>query len=589
MARGSGARQSSRLTSEDLHLDPSEAEGLLAEEAQDERHGAADLVAQERYSESQAATTRCTIKPLLAIGLAAAGVAAILATGAAPSISSWRWHRGADEIRANQLFDASNADKRKLLVRDYSAFLDRVARTISGNISLDAPAANAEKPLRIDDVQSKGPSEWQVVFRGQPGRVNIRKEKDLNSEILGTKATCSVVMGKRDGKWVKLETEPGYIKMELLSRQKPVVLLEERSVSYEAYSNGNCQANGRFPIFHSDVCKIAARALKLGGPRVSLSKSIGSTSGPDGCYWTEQTGLWLALHHANRSAEAGVDCQRICSSVEDACELAASRDEDRSSRGTSEVVTTTAPQVVQHSLFCFAVLRTFGYEPELMAAQRRKGVGVFACDDFMLLSNGGEVKLGPLRTQALAAPTAVPGDPSQQSGAGSSWLNAGLFAQAWAAVEASGRYRRHNWIVKVDPDAVFFPERLRASLAERHPQKPGKLLLLNCNEGDGRASHRLLGAVEVLSREAVQAYFSDGQRCRQELQWTEWGEDYFMQECMSLLGVPSEQDSGLLSDERCDSAPCSEKRVAYHDYKSEESWFACWKQSDDLFKSEVIG
>lgn len=38
-----------------------------------------------------------------------------------------------------------------------------------------------------------------------------------------------------------------------------------------------------------------------------------------------------------------------------------------------------------------------------------------------------------------------------------------------------------KWLVKVDPDTVFMPERLNSLL----PSSDLKSFLLNCNEGDG--------------------------------------------------------------------------------------------------------
>merc|ERR1712176_869757 len=190
---------------------------------------------------------------------------------------------------------------------------------------------------------------------------------------------------------------------------------------------------------------------------------------------------------------------------------------------------------------------------------------------------------GPIRTVGLAAPTVAPGDPSQPGVTTSSWLNTHLFQQAWKIVEADGRFRSHDWIVKVDPDAVFFPERLRSRLSWRTLQEPGPLYFLNCKRAfgeEGQLSHRLFGSLEVLSREAIEAYFAHGDRCRKELQWKGWGEDYFMQLCLNLLGVLSVDDFGMLADKRCVDAPCSAKRIAYHDFKDEAAWFNCWKQSN---------
>ena len=40
------------------------------------------------------------------------------------------------------------------------------------------------------------------------------------------------------------------------------------------------------------------------------------------------------------------------------------------------------------------------------------------------------------------------------------WINTGLYAQTWKAIAAKGDHACYDWAVKVDADAVFFPEKL---------------------------------------------------------------------------------------------------------------------------------
>ena len=40
------------------------------------------------------------------------------------------------------------------------------------------------------------------------------------------------------------------------------------------------------------------------------------------------------------------------------------------------------------------------------------------------------------------------------------WINTGMINQVWTAIHNAGHYRNHNWVIKVDVDAVFFPHKL---------------------------------------------------------------------------------------------------------------------------------
>merc|ERR1719330_175668 len=48
-------------------------------------------------------------------------------------------------------------------------------------------------------------------------------------------------------------------------------------------------------------------------------------------------------------------------------------------------------------------------------------------------------------------------------------LNTGVFNRLWMEVIRLQRYRLYDWSVKVDPDAVFFADRLRALLRHTKP------------------------------------------------------------------------------------------------------------------------
>jgi len=154
------------------------------------------------------------------------------------------------------------------------------------------------------------------------------------------------------------------------------------------------------------------------------------------------------------------------------------------------------------------------------------------------------------------------------------------FMQAWDKVIKEGRFRRHDWVVKVDPDAVFFPERLRYRLREDELSPVGNFYILNCDMW----GKRMFGALEVYSRGAIEAYAMANQVCKQ-LKWKGWGEDYYMQQCMEALNVSHAEDYKLLSDfgGHCTHTPpagCAQGgQAAFHPMKTPGPFAACLRQA----------
>jgi len=143
--------------------------------------------------------------------------------------------------------------------------------------------------------------------------------------------------------------------------------------------------------------------------------------------------------------------------------------------------------------------------------------------------------------------------------------------------------------VKADADAVFIPGRLQQRLSERNSDPDDKIFFLNC-----AAWKSLQGPLEVISRGAGKIFFAtDGQdRCFAELEWENWGEDWFVSSCLEKLGAHSEAGYDLLDDQWCahGSVDCrNEQKVAYHPFKKLDDFMHCRSQaqqssanSDDL-------
>lgn len=129
---------------------------------------------------------------------------------------------------------------------------------------------------------------------------------------------------------------------------------------------------------------------------------------------------------------------------------------------------TTAPDFKAPSLYCYSLTLPFGYEPALMRAQKDRGVGIFECNEWAVFSNSSTLldKGGPmpLKVTLVNFSLAVP--------YGGKWhtaLNTGVFNGVWTTIVSLGNYRMHDWVVKADPDSVFFPKRLVDLLQKRKP------------------------------------------------------------------------------------------------------------------------
>lgn len=244
-------------------------------------------------------------------------------------------------------------------------------------------------------------------------------------------------------------------------------------------------------------------------------------------------------------------------------------------------------------LFCWSIMRTTGYEMDLMKALLQEGVGIFACDGFSVLTQQEQVSLGlpkgskssadELFTARIAGADGVTVGTSGQGTA----VNAELFKFAWKTVLADGRYRQHDWTVKTDPDAVLLPGRLQEHLrpqTHRALEEGGSLYVVNCNlYPDNPNFPMIYGAVEVFSTKALQVYKEGEPHCSSSLPWKDWqwGEDKFIDKCMELLGVTKLEDFKQVGDQECTFSGCGDtSRASYHPFKDVQSWMKCWGEAN---------
>lgn len=210
------------------------------------------------------------------------------------------------------------------------------------------------------------------------------------------------------------------------------------------------------------------------------------------------------------------------------------------------------------SLFCIAVVTdappSQGWQdPETVVAQnwQEKGLGILQCDDHMIIA----------------------GQPVGSASWGSV-ANIDAFIGYWNQVQADGRYQEHDWVVKVDADTVLLPDRLKQHLEQLRTPRGSPVLILN-NE----YKFQFLGAMEVFTKEAMNLYFENQDRCAAMGGHT-GGEDYYMKACLLGIGVDIQKDFTILHDKYAAQDGCGDGWAAgFHFYKKASDWDACYQEA----------
>lgn len=232
------------------------------------------------------------------------------------------------------------------------------------------------------------------------------------------------------------------------------------------------------------------------------------------------------------------------------------------------------------SMFCFTVFSSWTDEPALLEAQAAARTGIFACDDLALYSNPVPQIVGGIQVELLDMDMHVP-----KGGRWNTYLNAPMFSLVWDLVTRDGRWRQHDWVVKADPDTVFFPDRLKnivASADYNVINGPGSrgVFLNNCFLG-------LHGPLEVLSRVAVFSLMqrkSSPEESRLPVCSTDEREDVNLMECLLSAGVDQREEYRALAEKDCNrddhwQSPewkeCTGPEAAFHPFKTVEEHTAC--------------
>lgn len=225
------------------------------------------------------------------------------------------------------------------------------------------------------------------------------------------------------------------------------------------------------------------------------------------------------------------------------------------------------------SLYCISLYMPSSYERGLLKQQLDLNGGIFVCDGYDVFAAEDD-ELGTSKDGILVKPVLIPKikvGKSQDGTAG----NAKLFMAVWDAIIAGGRFRNYDWTLKVDPDAVVLPWRVREHMA---PHSGESVYVVNCNKfPDSPNFPMMYGSLEIFSGPAMARYAAKSSSCGKELPWGPWGEDYFMTKCMDYIGVGRIADFGVIGDDVCTGANCADTYTgAFHPFKDVDSWKECW-------------
>lgn len=212
------------------------------------------------------------------------------------------------------------------------------------------------------------------------------------------------------------------------------------------------------------------------------------------------------------------------------------------------------------SLFCWLLTTTNTEELALVRDQKSKHWGIFTCEEHAVLSDTS-VEVG-----ADECSIAI-GSTDCQKGGWGSWINSWAFVKAWETIVKDGRYKQHDWVVKVDPDTVFFADRLKAHMQGASGDDPWWL------KNVPFSGYPTIGALEVFSRAAMDAYSLRGSS-----ECDSWAvnsaEDEWICKCVTKLGAHPRQDDYALQHMKGDQ--CSDGRiVAFHPHKTVWSYERC--------------
>jgi hypothetical protein len=213
------------------------------------------------------------------------------------------------------------------------------------------------------------------------------------------------------------------------------------------------------------------------------------------------------------------------------------------------------------SMYCFMAILPNTTEEALMKVHKKNWKSIFACNASSVFhtwrSNSAQWDTGS-----------------------ATLVNTDVFINVWNQVKEDGRYLRYDWTVKVDADAAFVPDRLRSHLWMLRPPAGSAIYLKNTMEDKGLSNDQFLGAIEILSRKAVQTYFDLAlPGCKDSL-GLQTGEDGYLKGCLDAIGVGFMHDGNILKPDSAASFCSDTNHVVFHPLKCTQAIQMCYNLID---------
>eukprot|EP00931_Biecheleriopsis_adriatica_P010050 TRINITY_DN111149_c0_g1_i1.p1 TRINITY_DN111149_c0_g1~~TRINITY_DN111149_c0_g1_i1.p1 ORF type:complete len:617 (-),score=107.21 TRINITY_DN111149_c0_g1_i1:112-1884(-) len=255
-----------------------------------------------------------------------------------------------------------------------------------------------------------------------------------------------------------------------------------------------------------------------------------------------------------------------------------------------------APGATMH---CVALFRAFSYEQELIVMQHSSGASIFQCESHAVYSSQ-VIEIAPGLVSRRIASSMM----AEVGGQFVTVTNLAIFLALYRQIIMDADYLNAGWTIKVDPDTVWLPARLRPILRQQSWGVGGDgIYLNNCPEG-------LHGPIEIFSQSAFRAlgdhaaqcaHAMDGpvceNHCESVFQQTKvcngnctdwWGEDIWADQCLhrfseakrvlvnSLLLEAHCKSSGQAHHVNVTPSSCRDSSiVAFHPFKTENSYTQC--------------